>query len=181
MQVAPDISFRDIAPSDAIEERIRGRIDKLERMYGRIVGCQVVVEAPHRRQRQGKVFRVRVHVTVPGGEIVAGRDPAQHQAYEDVYVAVRDAFDAVERRLEDHARKQRGAVKRHEEQPTARVARIFPEAGYGFLATRDGREIYFHRNSVVNRGFDELEPGTVVRFVEEPGDDGPQATTVVST
>jgi ribosomal subunit interface protein len=179
MEVSPRISFRNMPPSDAIESRIRKRIDKLEQMFGRMIGCEVVVESPHRHQRQGKVYRVRVHAKVPGAEIVAGRDPAEHQAHEDVYVAVRDTFDAVERRLEDHARRRRGAVKTHEAQPTGRVAKLFPEAGYGFLVTPEGREIYFHRNSVVD-GFDRLEIGRVVRFAEEPGENGPQATTVAA-
>ena len=179
MEVPPKITYRNMQPSEAIELRIQERIQKLERLYGRMIGCQVAVEAPHRHHRHGKIFRVRVHASLPGGEIIAGRDPAEHHAHEDVYVAIRDAFDAAERRLEDHARRQRGAVKSHEPPPTGRVARLFPGDGYGFLATHDGREIYFHRNSVLNGGFDSLEVGAVVRFAEELGDEGPQATTVV--
>jgi ribosomal subunit interface protein len=180
MEVPPKISFRDIAPSEAIESRVLERIAKLEQMYGRVIRCDVAVEAPHRRHRQGKVFRVRVHLTVPGAEIVAGRDPAEHHAHEDVYVALRDAFDAVERRLEDRARRIRGDVKSHEPQPTGRVVKLFPDAGYGFLVTPDGREIYFHRNAVQNGGFDRLEIGSTVRFAEELGENGPQATTVAA-
>ena len=86
--------------------------------------------------------------------------------------------DAARRRLEDYARRQRGAVKSHEETHRARVSRLFPEAGYGFLETPDGREIYFHRHSVLHPGFDRLAVGTEVRFVEEAGEKGPQASTV---
>jgi cold shock CspA family protein len=53
-----------------------------------------------------------------------------------------------------------------------------PEWGYGFLETPDGRELYFHEHSVLDGGFPELEVGSEVRFIEEPGEKGPQATTV---
>jgi cold shock CspA family protein len=178
MQIPPRIAFRNMAPSDAIEAKIRERIDKLEQMHGGLIGCEVAVEAPHRRHHQGKVFRVRVHAILPGGEVVAGRDPAEHHAHEDLYVALRDAFDAVERRLEDQVRRQRGAVKAHEGHPVGHVVKLFRDAGYGFLSTSDGREIYFHRDSVLSGRFEDLELGGSVRFVEEMGDKGPQATTV---
>lgn len=178
MDIPPKITFRNMEPSHAIDARIRQRVEKLEQMYGHLIGCQVAIEAPHRHQQQGKLYRVRVHAILPRVEVVAGRDPADHHAHEDVYVALRDAFDAVERRLEDYARRQRGAVKAHAEHPLAQIARLFREKGYGFLSTRDGREIYFHRNSVHGSRFDELELGESVRFVEGEGDEGPQATVV---
>ncbi len=178
MELPLSITFRDLQSSEAIEGKIRERADKLERFFDRITSCRVIVEAPHRRHQHGRVYHVRIHLTVPSGEIVVGRDPAENHAHEDVYVAIRDAFDAVERRLEDLARRRRGVVKSHEAPPPARVVRLFPEEDYGFLETADGREIYFHRNSVLNGGYDRLTVGTEVRFVEEPGEKGPQASTV---
>jgi ribosomal subunit interface protein len=179
MEVAPRVTYRNMEPSEAIDLRIRERIDKLERMYGRMISCQVAVEAPHRHHRHGHIFRVRVHAVLPGREIVIGRDPAEHQEHDDVYVAIRDAFDAAERRIEDHARRLRGVLKTHEAPPVGRVARLFAAEGYGFLATDEGREVYFHRNSVLDGAFDRLEVGSMVRFAEEVGQEGPQATTVV--
>lgn len=173
------ISYRGIEPTEAIEAQIRERAAKLERFYDGIVGCHVTVEAPHRRHHKGTLYRVRIDLTVKNGELLVGRDPAQQHSHEDLYVAIRDAFDAARRRLQDHARRQRGQVKRTVQPPRARVVRIFPEEGYGFLATPDGREIYFHRNSVLNDRFDRLEVGTEVRFAEEQGEKGPQASTVV--
>lgn len=178
MQLPLQISFRDMEPSTAVEAKIRERAVRLDRYYDRIMGCRVVVEAPHGRHHQGKLFHVRIDLTVPGGELLVSREPAQHHAHEDVYVAVRDAFNAAERRLEDYARRQRSHVKTHETPARARVARVFPEEGYGFIATADGREIYFHKNSVLNDAFDRLEGGSEVRFVEEAGEKGPQASTV---
>lgn len=98
--------------------------------------------------------------------------------HKDIYVAIRDAFKATRRQLQDYARKQSGAVKHHEPAPHARVSRLFPEEGYGYLETSDGGEVYFHKNSVLHDGFEKLAVGTEVSFVEEAGDKGPQASTV---
>jgi ribosomal subunit interface protein len=129
MQLPVQITFRYMEPSAAVDARIRRRAGKLDRYYRRTMSCRVVVEAPHRRHRQGKLFHVRVDLMVPGGELVVRREPAQHHAHEDVYVAIRDAFDAVQRRLEDYARRQRGDLKRRTEAPHARVVSLFPAEG----------------------------------------------------
>lgn len=174
MQLPLQVTLRDISPSEAIEAYIRERAAKLEQFYDRIISCRVVVEAPVRHHRKGGPYKVRIDLTVPGDELVVDR-----QVDEDLYVAIRDAFHAARRKLEDYARRQRGAVKVHEASPHARVAKLFPEEGYGFLETPDGREVYFHRNSVIGSGFDRLEIGTEVRFAEESGEQGPQATAVI--
>jgi cold shock CspA family protein len=178
MQIPLQITFRGMSPSVAVEAKIRERAAKLDRYYGRIMGCRVIVETPHRHHHQGKLFHVRVDLTVPGGELLVRREPARHHAYEDVFVAVRDAFDAIQRQLEDYVRRQRGQVKTHEEQPSGRIVRLFPAEGYGFIETADGREVYFHRNSVLDAAFERLAVGEAVAFVEEAGDKGPQASTV---
>lgn len=180
MQLPLQITFRDIPPSPAIESKIREKAAKLDEFYDRIIGCRVVVEAPHRRHHQGKIYHVRIDLTLPGGEVVVNRDPAEHHAYEDAYVAIRDAFDAAARQLEDYARRQRADTKTHEpgSAPHGRVAKLFTEEGYGFIEVSDGREIYFHRNSVLDDAFDKLAVGSEVRFAEEEGNEGPQASTV---
>ena len=178
MQLPLQITFRYMEPSAAIEARIRERVAKLDRFYDRIMSCRVIVEAPHRHHHQGKLYHVRVDLTVPGGELVVSREPAEHHAHEDVYVAIRDAFDAAQRRLADYARRQRQDVKAHEESPHGRIARLFADEGYGFIETADGRQVYFHENAVVNSVFARLAVGTAVSFVEESGDKGPQASTV---
>ena len=174
MQLPLQVTLRDISPSEAIEAYIRERAAKLEQFYDRIISCRVVVEAPVRHHRKGGPYKVRIDLTVPGDELVVDR-----QVDEDLYVAIRDAFHAARRRLEDYARRQRGVVKVHEAAPHARVGKLFSEEGYGFLETPDGREIYFHRNSVKDSGFDRLEIGTKVRFAEESGEQGPQASAVI--
>jgi cold shock CspA family protein/ribosome-associated translation inhibitor RaiA len=172
MQLPLQITVRDLSLSDAAENDIRAKADNLETYYNGIMSCRVVVEGPVRHHRKGP-FTVRIDLSVPGAELVVDR-----HADADLYVAIRDAFDAARRRLEDYARRQRGAVKAHEEAPRARVTKLFPVEGYGFLETPDGRELYFHRHSVLNPGFDRLEIGTEVRYAEEEGEKGPQASSV---
>ncbi len=108
MKIPLQVTFRDMSPSEAVETRIREKAEKLERFYDRIISCRVVVETPQRHKHNGKLHRVNIDLSVPGTELVAN-----HAEDEDVYVAVRDAFDAITRQLEEYARKQRGEVKSH--------------------------------------------------------------------
>lgn len=164
--------------SPAIEANLREKAAKLEDFCEKIMGCRVLVEAPHRHHHKGKLYHVRIDLTLPGGEIVINREPSRHASHKDVYVAIRDAFAAARRKLQDFARRRRGVVKIHRPPPEGRVAKICSDKGFGFLETPDGREIYFHENSVLEPGFARLEVGTEVTFAEEQGIEGPQASTV---
>ncbi|OGI43434.1 MAG: 30S ribosomal protein S30 [Candidatus Muproteobacteria bacterium RBG_16_64_11] len=173
MQIPLQITLRDMPPSEAVETRIREKAQKLDSFYDRIMSCRVVVESPQRHQHQGKLHSVRIDLSVPGAELVVNR--VQH---EDIYVAIRDAFNAIGRKLEDYARRQRGDVKIHDAPGHGRVTKIFPSQGYGFIETPDRRELYFNRNSVVEPEFEQLEIGAEVSYVEEQGKEGPQARRV---
>jgi ribosomal subunit interface protein len=181
MQVPLQITFRHMDSSDAVAARIRERAEELERFFDRVMSCRVVVECRHPRHQQGNLFRIRVDLKVPGREIVVGRDPATHHAHEDIYVAIRDTFDTTRRLLEEHVREARGDVKVHAVPDHGRIARLLPEQNCGFIISADGNEIYFHRNSVTNGGFDNLAVGDKVRFVAQHSEsaEGPQASTVV--
>jgi cold shock CspA family protein/ribosome-associated translation inhibitor RaiA len=182
MQIPLRITFRDMPTSQSVDAQVRERAAALERFHPNITACHVVVEAHHRHQRQGRLYHVAVHLVLPEGEIAVTRDPAAHHAHEDALVAVRDAFEAVERRLEDRVRRRRGVVKRHEPAIYGTVTRLYPD--HGFLrSASDGQEIYFHRNSVVGAKFGELAPGAEVRFAlhEGEGAEGEQASTVIAT
>ena len=113
MQVPLQISFRSMDPSPAVEAIIREKADKLDRYFGRIVSCDVSVEAPHRHHHKGKLYKVRIDIGLPGKDVHVNQEGPQDHAHEDVNVAVRDAFDAAVRQLEDHARRMRGDVKSH--------------------------------------------------------------------
>jgi ribosomal subunit interface protein len=177
MPLSLAISFRNMPHSPAIEADIREKAAKLEEIHDRITSARVVVETPHRRHRTGKLFHVRIDLRVPGQEIVVSREPAADHACEDVYVAIRDAFDAAKRQLGDYAREMRDGVRTHERAPEGRVVRLNGDDGYGFIETPDGREVYFHRHSILGADFDRVRIGDRVRFSEETGEKGPQAST----
>lgn len=173
MQVPLQIAMHGVRHSEALEAAIRERVAKLEQFHPHIISCRVTVEESSRHQRQGRQFTLRLDVHVPRKEIVVTRDH-----HEDAYVALREAFDAARRRLEDAIRETRGDVKRHPVPQHGRVARVFADEGYGFIETADGRESYFSRVNVVHPDFDRLAPGTPVQFIEAMGDEGPQAKRV---
>jgi len=122
MQIPLQVSFRDMDRSAAVEAAVREHTTKLEQYFEHVVACRVMVEARHRHRRNGNVYHVRIDLSVPGAELVVSRDPGERHSHEDVYVAVRDAFDAMERKLEEHARKIRGQIKRHEPRKTRGIA-----------------------------------------------------------
>lgn len=161
-----------------VEARVRERAYKLDRLNPDIISGRIVIDLPQRRHRKGRIFQVQVDITVPGSELVVNRDPLLNHAHEDVYVAIEDAFDAMERRLVEYSRELQGGVKVDVKPERGVVNTLFHEEGYGFIVTRDGRDIYFHRNSVLDGAFARLRPGTEVRFSEEKGEKGPQASTV---
>jgi ribosomal subunit interface protein len=168
------IKARHFRLSEALESEIREKAAKLESYFHRIVRGRVVIEALLQHHRNGAPYQVRLTLTVPGSELVVS-----HHSDKDPYLASRDAFDAMGRQLEEYARQRRGVVKNHEAPLLeGHVTKLFPTEDYGFLETTDGREIYFHRNSVLAPGFDHVAIGAVVRFAEEQGAEGPQASTV---
>lgn len=114
MPIALQTTYRDFPPPLSAEKRIRSRVDKLQRLFPRIISCHVVAEESHQSHHKGKLYSVRINVVIPGGEIVASRDHHDRQDHEDFYVAMRDAFDALERQLRSHADRKRGNVKSHE-------------------------------------------------------------------
>lgn len=173
MKLPLEISAKNVHLSEEIEDTIREKAQKLENFYDQIIRCRVKVDIPHRSQRSGAHYCVRIDLTVPGGELVVKREPG-----ENLQVAVGNSFEAAERQLKAFADRQRGEVKRHEERPCARISKIFPDEGYGFLTTPEGREVYFHENAVLNGKFKDLTIGTPVFYVEGEGEKGARASTL---
>lgn len=178
MKLPLQITFRDMEHSDAVETEIRKKAEKLDQYHDQIISCRVVVEISHKHKHQGNLFHIIIDITIPGGEIVVNKDSHDKHSHENAYVAIRDAFDAAKRQLEDRTRRSRQKVKTHEVPPHGKVVHLSPMEDYGRLETPDGREIYFHRNSVTNAEFDKMEVGNEVRFSETTGDEGPQASSV---
>ena len=178
MQFPLQIDFRNMDRSEALERAIEERLEKLDRFAPDVVRCKVTIESPHRHHEKGNLYHVRVDLHVPGAEIVINRDPGQDHAHEDPFVAVRDAVNAAARKLQDYVRVRRGKVKTHESPPHGRVSEVYPDQDYGRITSSDGRLIYFHRNSLLDAALEDVTVGAEVRFDEEQGDKGPQATTV---
>ncbi len=190
------ITFRNLEPSETVEKWIREEAAKLDEFYNRIMGCRVVVEIPSRRRKWGGLYHVRIDLTVPGAELVVKRQPSLHSSirqkgeakiakhsevqtpHRELRQAINDAFKDMGRQLQDFAHRHRRAVKTHEPVSRARISKLLPAENYGFLEAPGGREIYFHKNSVLNGGFDQLKIGSLVTFSEEEGEKGPQASTV---
>jgi cold shock CspA family protein len=175
MELPLQITAHNFILSPAEERAIRAAAAKLDEFAPRIVSCRVAIEIPKDGGRSGRQYRIHVKLDVPGEEIVIRR-----RSDEAIPTAVQKAFKAAGRRLQDHVRRQRGDVKLPRRAPRGVVIRLFRGEGYGFLTSEDGHEIYFDRRSVLNDAFDRLEEGAQVRYVEEPGEQGPQASTVAA-
>lgn len=181
MQLPLQVTYRHMDPSPALDARIRELATRLEKFSPQIIHCRVTVEAPHQHHRQGNLFDIRIDLTVPGREIAVRRASAADHSHEDAFVALRDAFRSARRKLQDYERERSQQVKSHVGQPHGFVSELHPAEGYGRIDTPDGRSVYFHRNSVLGGAFDSLKVGAEVKFVEEPGERGPQASTVYVT
>lgn len=177
MELPIEIAIRDVERARDLESLIRRRAEKLSKFHHGVMGCRVAVTRVRHRESSHDPHRIRIDLTVPRGNEIVVTEKSTPGEREPLHVLVNRAFEAAERRLKSLKQRQRYEVKSHEE-PSGLVIRLFPEEGYGFLRSRDGRELYFHRNSVLADGFGRLEIGTEVRFDEEEGDEGPQASTV---
>ncbi len=167
------IVIRDMQSSPALEENIRKRAEKVTQYCDRINTFQVVIDVPQKHKHNGKLFCVRIDLTVPGRELVVNRKLDQ-----DVYVAVRDAFHALIRQLEAYSSKRRGDVKRHDHANYGHVTKLFPEEGYGFIQSLDGNELYFSTTNVTHPTFQDLSIGDAVQFLGISSTEGWQAHRV---
>ncbi|MBS3759294.1 MAG: HPF/RaiA family ribosome-associated protein [Desulfobacterales bacterium] len=178
-----EITYRNVSKSDSIETLIREKAAKLDRLHESIVSCRVSIERPQGYQQSGNQYRVRIDLRLPPGkELVARRESGQGEMHEGLRKVIADAFQSMERQLKKIKGKQENHTRTNPSQTDAEqtglVVRIFPEEGYGFIKTLNGREVYFHKNSVIHNDFERLEIGTGVRLVQTAGDKGPQASTV---
>ena len=176
-----EIVFHNMLPSKPIEELIRQKVGRLEKFYPRIVGCRVSVEVRGRpRKKTGSVPEVHVEIQVPGKTIIVSRErrASDGSASPDARTSVRNAFDAATLKLQDYKRRQSREVKPHPSPLKAHVSSLFAARDYGFITTSQGKELYFHRNSVMDAKLEDLHRGDVVHYVEADGDTGPTAAKV---
>lgn len=180
MEEPLEITFRGVERTEALEKLIFDEVAGLEKVCDYIISGTVAVEKPHRHPRSGNPFRVRIGIKVPHNpELVVTRESGEGEMHDSLAKVLRNAFKSMRRQLIKLVDRQRNQTKTHpEQQATAVVERLFPDKGYGFLRTIEGREVYFHKNSVLHGDFKRLEIGTGVRYAEEAGRKGPQASTV---
>lgn len=178
MQTPLELDFQGIAARADFQAEISKHVAALEDRFGRATACRVVVKAPGGHHHTGGLYEINIRMALPDGrEVNVDRTATADERHSDLSFAINDAFKRARRQLQDNARELQGQVKTHEGAPTGTVTRLDPSGEFGFIETNDGREIYFHRNSVLD-GATRLAIGTRVTFAEEEGDKGPQASTV---
>jgi cold shock CspA family protein len=196
MILSTQVTFRNMAALEDVRQDVESRIQKLETYCKPILSCRVMIEAPANHHRKGVPFHIRIDATLTDGKVVVKHEESLYPGKRDdggkplskgrettsernfLMLTIRASFDAARRQLQDHARRRRSDVKTHVQAPQATVSKLFVSQGYGYLETADGREIYFHANSVIGAAFEKLKLGSNAEFVEESGQKGPQASTV---
>lgn len=174
MQIPVQITLRDFDSCPVLETHIRQKANKLERYFDRISSCRVVVKMTQKHKHNGKLYNVRIDVTVPGTELVV-----THKEDQDVYIALRDAFDAINKQLANHAHRRNGHVKTHEVLMHGTIARLVANEGYGFIEGMDGNEYYFSITNVSFPKFNQLIIGDEVDYIPTALSNGLQAQHVV--
>src|SRR6516165_12833808 len=175
MQSSPQIEFQGITASTKIQATIEEHMTALEQRWGRITACRVVLKGPGERHRKGGLYEIHIRLALPDGhEVNVERTPVADERYADLDFAVNNAFKRARLQLQNSLRRARGQVKRHEHAASGTVVRLDPSGEFGFLETDDGREIYFHRNSVLDGAYSRLAAGSRVTFAEEAGEKGAQ-------
>lgn len=112
MKIPLQVRFHNLEPSLSIETAVRKHAEKLELFRDDIVSCRVTIESPHKHKHKGRLYHIVIDVRTEGDEIAVSRMPDDEQAHEDIYVAIRDAFNAARRQLQDRLKIQRGHVKK---------------------------------------------------------------------
>jgi cold shock CspA family protein len=180
MQVPIQIVLKKVPHPAVVREEVLRVAGAMDHFHDRITSCRVAVMNSDARHRKGALYDVHISMRVPGRkDIEVSRRAEDQPEREHLKVALRKAFAQARRQLQDVVRELRGDVKARAEQELGRVAKLFASNGYGIIEKPDGREIYFHRNSVTDKKFRTLKLGSQVRFVEVEGEKGAQASTVV--
>jgi ribosome-associated translation inhibitor RaiA/cold shock CspA family protein len=186
MQVPLEIAFHNVEHSDWAESEIRGHVARLEDIYKRLTSCRVRVDQRANNTHQTIPPVVRIEIGLPGHkDIVVAHEPEHLQRkYQrpDLHHAINEAFRIAERQLSEFKQRlsDRTAALTHESanEFLGQIAEMLPERDHGFLMTKEGGLLYFHRNAVLVGDFDRLKRGDAVSYVEEVGDTGPIASKI---
>lgn len=179
MQIPLEVSFRNVTKTRHLEDLIQEKVSALEKFCDKITRCSIAIEKPNATVKNGNPFRVRIDITIPGHEVVVSKEQGNNDKDDPIPAVIRDAFEAAKKQLTKVMHVQRSEIKSHPLQEAGGViSKLFPFEGYGFIRTINGRDVYFHKNSILNKNFEELKEGEGVRFFEEDGEKGPQASTI---
>ncbi|MBS0534029.1 MAG: HPF/RaiA family ribosome-associated protein [Proteobacteria bacterium] len=179
METPVQIDFQGVESDPRVRSTIATHVQQLEERFGRITAGRVVLKGPGNRHRTGGLFEVSIRLALPEGrEVNVGHMRQNDERYSDLPFAINDTFKRARRQLQDQVRKLHGDVKLAAGPGVGIVVELDPLGEFGFIETPDGREIYFHRNSVLGGGFGKLAVNSHVSYAEEIGDKGPQASTV---
>jgi cold shock CspA family protein/ribosome-associated translation inhibitor RaiA len=186
LQVPLEIAFHNIESSEWAEQEIRTRVADLEKLYGRLISCRVRIDQRAKDLTGAIPPVVHIELGIPGhSDIVVSHEPdhlLRKYQHPDLRNAINEAFRIAERQLLDLKQQRNGRTKvgSHDagNQSLGQVAEITPSEDFGFLLTKEGGLLYFHRNAVLNGDFDDLERGDEVHYNEDLGDTGPIATKV---
>lgn len=174
MQQPIQITFRDIPHSPAVTDRIRAKAEKLQKFSEFIISCHVIIEYSQKHQQQGQLYNVRLIVNLPEKRTLA----VNHHEDENMYIAIRDAFESMARKIEDTMQRIRGEVKIHPEKMQGKIVRLFYRDNFGFIEDYSGVEYYFNSDNIVHPKFSSLKEGDTVSFIHTVGDEGPCAHRV---
>ncbi len=186
MQVPLEITFHNMESLDWAEQEIRARVDDLESIYDRLTSCRVRVDQRATNSNDTIPPVVRIEIGIPGRkDLVVAHEPDRLQLRfqrPDLHNAINEAFRIAERQLSEYKDRLKDHTKerRHEagQQNLGQVAELNPDRDFGFLLTKEGGLLYFHRNSMLAGDFDALKLRDEVYYVEDVGDTGPLATKV---
>jgi len=186
MQVPLEIAFHNVDHSDWAEDEIRSHVARLEEIYKRLTSCRVRVDQRANNAHQTIPPVVRIEIALPGRkDIVVAHEPERLQRKfqrPDLHNAINEAFRIAERQLSEYKERlsDRTAAMTHEaaNEFFGQVAELLPDRDHGFLMTKEGGLLYFHRNALLTGDFDRLKRGDALTYVEEVGDTGPIATKV---
>lgn len=174
-----EIAYENMEASPAAEVHVLRGIRRLEKVAPDLVSVRVTLARRNPRRRTGDLYDVNLHLSLPGPDVVVSRTPTPHHEDEDLVLAIGEAFEKARRKVVEQHAVERGDVKQHDASLKGTVSDLFPD--YGFIRGADGRIVYFHRNSVPDGEWDRFELGDRVLFADEPGEEGPHATTVTKT
>ena len=186
LQVPLEIAFHNIESSQWVEQEIRDRVAELERLYGRLTSCRVRIDQRAKDLTGTIPPVVHIELGIPGrGDLVVSHEPEhllRRYQHPDLHKAITEAFRIAERQLLDlkqqRGDRSKGVAHESEQQFLGQVAEIDHHQDFGFLLTKEGGLLYFHRNSLLIGDFDKLERGDELHYIEDIGDTGPIATKV---